>query len=139
MTPFIPPTEPHATRRSTFARIVAELQNIGHHLAVIATAEAKAIGVRVGIGSALFVLAVVGVSLSFLFFSLAIWWWLGLLIGNALSGLIIGVVWLIGAGALLVVGAKVIVSAAGFPETSSAISDITARLSDTATEDADYE
>lgn len=110
--------------RTLLADILDNLQTTVHHLGVIATAEAKAASVRIGIGSALFIAAIVGVFLSILFFSLALWWAIGLLIGNAWSGLIVGVFWIIASAALIYAGARVIAGTRGFPQTSAAIHDI---------------
>ncbi len=114
--------------RALIARIIESVQEAIHHLSVIMLAEAKAISARIGIGSALLVVALIGFSFALLFLSLAAWWGLGLLIGNALSGLVVGVVWLVAAFGLVVAGARVIGSAKGFPETSAAVRDFAAQV-----------
>lgn len=120
--------KPRPTIRIILARILDSVQDAAHHLGVIATAEAKAISVRIGIGSALFVVALIGISFALLFLSLAAWWGLGLLIGNAWSGLVVGVAWILIAVGLVIAGAKVIGASKGFPETSAAIHDISEQL-----------
>lgn len=114
--------------RATVARILDIATQMTHSLATIATAEAKAVGARIGIGAGLFVLAVVGLGISFLFLSLAAWWALGLLIGNALSGLVVGVLWILIAAGLVIASAKTVTGAHGFPETRAAIRDLSAEF-----------
>ena len=62
--------------------------------------------------------------LTLLFLSIAAWWGLGYLIGNAWSGLVVAIIWGIVAAILFVLGRKEMQAIKGAPETVDSLKQI---------------
>lgn len=85
--------------------------------AALAKAELGQSAAKGGLGIAALVVACAGLVFALFFLSLGAWWGLGLLIGNALSGLAIGVLWLLLVAAFVIVAIKFFKKVEGAPRT----------------------
>ncbi len=90
----------------------------------LAKAELTQSAKRAGKGAGLFGGAGYSASMAVLFVSIAAWWGLGYLVGNAWSGLIVAAVWLIVALVLYVRGRTAIKSIKGAPQTVDTLKEI---------------
>lgn len=90
----------------------------------LAKAELKESASKAGKGAGMFGGAGVAGFLALTFVSIALWWALGYLIGNAWSALIVAVIWGIVAGLLALVGKREIESIKGIPETVETVKEI---------------
>ena len=90
----------------------------------LAKAELRQTGSRAGKGAGLLAGAAVGGFLAVLFLSIALWWGLGLVVGNAWSAVIVAVVWAIVAVVLVQAGRKEMARVKGLPMTAETVSKI---------------
>jgi hypothetical protein len=90
----------------------------------LAKAELQQSAVRTGKGAGLFGGAGVSGLYCLLFLSVALWWGLGYLIGNAWSGLVVAVIWAIIALITFLVGRRELKSVRGMPETVDSLKKI---------------
>ena len=90
----------------------------------LAKAELKESASRAGKGAGLFGGAGVAGLLALVFVSVALWWALGYLIGNAWSAVIVAVIWGIVALVLALVGKREIESISGMPRTVDTLKEI---------------
>ena len=90
----------------------------------LAKAEVKESGTKAGKGVGMLVGAGVGGFLAILFISIALWWGLGYLVGNAWSGLLVAVLWGIVAAVLVQAGRKELARVKGLPKTAETVSKI---------------
>lgn len=90
----------------------------------LAKAELKESTTRIGKGSGLLAGAGVAGFLTLLFVSISLWWGLGLLMGNAWSGLVVAVIWAVVAAALVSVGRGELARVRGLPTTAETVSKI---------------
>ncbi|GAA1446087.1 phage holin family protein [Leifsonia poae] len=90
----------------------------------LAKAEVKESATRAGKGAGLLGGAGYAAVMGVLFISIAVWWALGYLVGNAWSGLIVAVIWLVVALVLYLQGRKALKSVAGAPQTVDTIKEI---------------
>jgi hypothetical protein len=90
----------------------------------LAKAELKESSSRIGKGSGMLAGAGVAGFLTLLFISISLWWGLGLLIGNAWSGLVVAIVWAIVAAVLVSVGRGELNRVRGLPTTAETVSKI---------------
>jgi hypothetical protein len=90
----------------------------------LAKAEVKQSATRAGKGAGLLGAAGYGALMVLLFLSIAAWWALGYLIGNAWSGLVVAGVWAIIAAILFVVGRSSLKEVRGVPSTVDSLKKI---------------
>ena len=90
----------------------------------LAKAELKESASRAGKGAGLFGGAGVAGILALVFVSVALWWALGYLMGNAWSALIVAVIWGVVALVLALVGKREIESVSGMPKTVDTLKEI---------------
>ena len=90
----------------------------------LAKAELRESASRAGKGSGLLAGAGVAGFLALLFLSIALWWGLGLLMGNAWSGVVVAVIWAIVAGVLMTSGRGELARVRGLPTTAETVSKI---------------
>lgn len=90
----------------------------------LAKAELKESASRAGKGAGLFGGAGVAGILALVFVSVALWWALGYLMGNAWSGLIVAAIWGVVALVLTLVGKREIESISGMPNTVDTLKEI---------------
>lgn len=90
----------------------------------LAKAELKDSTSRIGKGSGMLAGAGVAGFLTLLFGSISLWWALGLVMGNAWSGLVVAIIWAIIAAVLVSVGRGELARVRGLPSTAETISKI---------------
>ncbi|HWU47137.1 MAG TPA: phage holin family protein [Humibacter sp.] len=90
----------------------------------LAKAELRESAARAGKGAGMLGGAGYAGMMTVLFLSIAAWWGLGYLIGNAWSGLIIAVIWAIIGLILFVVGRSAVKSVKGAPQTVESLKEI---------------
>ena len=90
----------------------------------LAKAELRESASQAGKGSGLLAGAGVAGFLTLLFVSIAAWWGLGYLIGNAWSGLVVAVIWGVVAGVLVSTGRSELARVRGLPATAETVSKI---------------
>ena len=90
----------------------------------LAKAELRESAARAGKGAGMLGGAGYAGMMTVLFLSVAAWWGLGYLIGNAWSGLIIAVIWAIIGLILFVVGRSAVKSVKGAPQTVESLKEI---------------
>jgi putative superfamily III holin-X len=90
----------------------------------LAKAELRDTATRAGKGAGLMGGAGYAALMAVFFLSIALWWALGYLIGNAWSAVIVAVIWAIVALVLFLVGRKNIASIKGAPQTVDTIKEI---------------
>ena len=90
----------------------------------LAKAELKESASRAGKGAGLFGGAGVAGILALVFVSVALWWALGYLMGNAWSALLVAVIWGVVALILTLVGKREIESISGMPNTVDTLKEI---------------
>jgi hypothetical protein len=83
----------------------------------LAKAELKQSASRAGKGAGLLGGAGYAGAMTVLFLSIAAWWGLGYLMGNAWSAVVVALVWAIIAGVLYLVGRKKLAEVQGMPQT----------------------
>ena len=83
----------------------------------LAKAELRQSATRAAKASALYGAAAVAAMLTLLFLSIALWWALGYLVGNAWSALIVAAVWAVVGLVLALVGKRKFDEVRGMPET----------------------
>jgi len=90
----------------------------------LAKAELRETTSRAGKGAGLLSGAGVAGFLAVLFLSIALWWGLGYLMGNAWSGVVVAVIWAIVAAVLLQSGRGELARVRGLPQTADTVSKI---------------
>lgn len=110
--------------RRAVATFIDDVVDISRPLAGIARREGRAAGIRIGLGVGLFAVAVFAIGFALLFLSLALWWAIGLTVGNAWSGLIVGLFWLVLTVALIIAGIRTLKGIRGFPQTTATLKDV---------------
>jgi tetrahydromethanopterin S-methyltransferase subunit G len=90
----------------------------------LAKAELRQTGTRAGKGAGLLAGAAVGGVLAILFVSIALWWGLGFVMGNAWSAVVVAAIWAIVAAALMRAGRSEMGRVKGLPMTAETVSKI---------------
>jgi tetrahydromethanopterin S-methyltransferase subunit G len=90
----------------------------------LAKAELRQTGTRAGKGAGLLAGAAVGGFLAILFVSIALWWGLGFVMGNAWSAVVVAAIWAIVAAALMRAGRSEMGRVKGLPMTAETVSKI---------------
>ncbi len=90
----------------------------------LAKAEIRQTATRAGKGAGLLGGAGYAGLMAVFFLSIALWWALGYLVGNAWSGVIVAIIWAIIALVLYLVGRKQLAAAKGMPQTVETVKEI---------------
>ncbi|MET0976647.1 MAG: phage holin family protein [Leifsonia sp.] len=127
MTDLPTPSEEKAATTSLgdlLSEVTRDISTLMRQEVALAKAELQESAKRAGKGAGMLSGGGVAGLLALLFLSIAAWWGLGYLIGNAWSGLVIAVVWGIVAAILLISGRKAIASVEGVPQTVETVKEI---------------
>jgi hypothetical protein len=106
------------------AEVTRDVSTLMRQEVELAKAELRESATRAGKGAGLFGGAAVAAHMTLLFLSIALWWALGYLVGNAWSGLIVAVIWAIVATILALVGKKEMETVRGMPKTVDTLKEI---------------
>jgi hypothetical protein len=106
------------------AEVSRDISTLMRQEVELAKAELRESAKRAGKGAGLFSGAGVAGFLALLFLSIALWWGLGYLMGNAWSAVIVAVLWGIVAAVLALVGKKEIDEISGMPNTVDTLKEI---------------
>lgn len=121
------PSEQQAATTS-FGDLIAEvsrdISTLMRQEVELAKAELKQTAKQTGKGAGLFGGAGVAGFFALLFLSIALWWGLGYLMGNAWSAVIVAVIWGIVAAVLYVTGKKEFDEVEGMPQTVDSVKQI---------------
>jgi Na+-transporting methylmalonyl-CoA/oxaloacetate decarboxylase gamma subunit len=90
----------------------------------LAKAELRQSATRAGKGAGLYTGAGVAGHFAVLFLSIALWWGLGYLIGNAWSAVIVAVIWAIIAAVMYFIGRREMRAVKGMPQTVETVKEI---------------
>jgi hypothetical protein len=116
--------EPERSIGELMGDVSRDLSTLLRQEVELAKAELRESGSRAGKGAGLLAGAAIGGFLVILFLSIALWWGLGLAIGNAWSAVVVAVVWAIIAAILAVVGRNELARVRGLPKTVETVSKI---------------
>ncbi|WP_207455539.1 phage holin family protein [Herbiconiux sp. SYSU D00978] len=125
--PYPDPAEEKASRTSLGAllgEVTKDISTLFRQEVALAKAEVTESGKKAGKGAGLFAGAGVAGHFTLLFLSIALWWALGYLVGNAWSALIVAVIWGIVALVLALQGRKEFQKIKGAPQTAETIREI---------------
>lgn len=98
-----------------------DLSNLLRQEVALAKAEMKESAQRAGKGAGMFGGAGVAGHMMLLFLSLALWWWLGSLLGYGWSALIVAAVWAVVAVVLAIRGRSALRGIEGMPQTAESV------------------
>ncbi|WP_308798735.1 phage holin family protein [Agromyces silvae] len=121
------PSERQAERESLgqlLQEVSRDLSTLFRQEVELAKAELKETAKKAGKGAGLFGGAGVAGLLALVFVSIAAWWALGYLIGNAWSALVVAAIWGIVAAVLAMTGKKEIEEIEGAPQTVETVKEI---------------
>ncbi|WP_350348310.1 phage holin family protein [Agromyces sp. G08B096] len=121
------PSERQAERTSLgdlLGEVTRDLSTLMRQEVQLAKAEITESGKRAGRAGGLFGGAGVAGLLALAFLSVALWWALGYLIGNAWSAVVVAVIWGIVAAVLVAAGRREAKRIAGMPETVDTLREI---------------
>lgn len=104
--------------------VTGDLSTLLRQEVELAKAEVRESGTRAGKGIGLLAGAGVGGFLAVLFVSIALWWGLGYLVGNAWSGLIVAALWGVVVAVLVAAGRKELARIKGLPRTADTVGKI---------------
>ena len=104
--------------------VTSDLSTLLRQEVELAKAEVRESGTRAGKGIGLLAGAGIGGFLAVLFVSIALWWGLGYLVGNAWSGLIVAALWGVVAAVLVATGRKELARIKGLPRTADTVGKI---------------
>ncbi|KQX07619.1 MULTISPECIES: phage holin family protein [unclassified Leifsonia] len=127
MTDLPTPSEEKAATTSLgdlLSEVTRDVSTLMRQEIALAKAEISESAKRAGKGAGMLGGAGVAGLLTLVFLSVAAWWGLGYLIGNAWSGLVVAVIWGIVAAILFVTGRKAIASVEGAPQTVETVKEI---------------
>lgn len=127
MTDIPTPSEQHAANASLgdlLGEVTKDVSTLMRQELELAKAELKESAVRTGKGAGLYGGAAYAGMMCVLFLSIAAWWGLGYLMGNAWSGLVIAVVWAIIALVFFLTGKKKLKTVKGAPQTVDTLKEI---------------
>lgn len=90
----------------------------------LAKAELKESATRSAKGGGLIGGAGYGAAMAVFFLSLALWWWIGTLMGGGWAGVIVAVIWAVVAGILFAAGRRQFAEVQGAPRTVETLKEI---------------
>jgi len=127
-TPDLPTPSEQQAGATSFGDLIAEvsrdISTLMRQEVELAKAELKQTAKQTGKGAGLFGGAGVAGFLALMFLSIAVWWALGYLMGNAWSAVIVAVVWGIVAAVLYFTGKKEFEEVEGIPQTVDTVKQI---------------
>jgi ABC-type multidrug transport system fused ATPase/permease subunit len=106
------------------AEVSRDISTLMRQEVELAKAEIRQSAMRAGRGAGMFGGAAIAGWLAVLFLSIALWWGLGYLVGNAWSAVIVAVLWAIVAVVLALVGKKEFDEVRGMPDTVESVKKI---------------
>jgi hypothetical protein len=106
------------------AEVSRDISTLMRQEVELAKAEIRQSAVRAGRGAGMYGGAAIAGWLAVLFLSIALWWGLGYLVGNAWSAVIVAVLWAIVAVVLAFVGKKEFDEVRGMPDTVESVKKI---------------
>jgi hypothetical protein len=106
------------------AEVSRDISTLMRQEVELAKAEIRQSAVRAGRGAGMYGGAAIAGWLAVLFLSIALWWGLGYLVGNAWSAVIVAVLWAIVAVVLALVGKKEFDEVRGMPDTVETVKKI---------------
>jgi hypothetical protein len=106
------------------AEVSRDISTLMRQEVELAKAEIRQSAVRAGRGAGMYGGAAIAGWLAVLFLSIALWWGLGYLVGNAWSAVIVAVLWAIVAVVLAIVGKKEFDEVRGMPDTVESVKKI---------------
>jgi Putative Actinobacterial Holin-X, holin superfamily III len=106
------------------AEVSRDISTLMRQEVELAKAEIRQSAVRAGRGAGMYGGAAIAGWLAVLFLSIALWWGLGYLVGNAWSAVIVAVLWAIVAVVLALVGKKEFDEVRGMPDTVESVKKI---------------
>lgn len=121
------PSERQAATNSfgdLLAEVSRDISTLMRQEVELAKAELRESAKRAGKGAGLFSGAGVAGMLALVFLSVALWWGLGYVMGNAWSAVLVAVLWGIVAAILAVVGKKEVDAITGMPKTVDTLKEI---------------
>ena len=121
------PSEQQAATTSLgdlLAEVSRDISTLMRQEVELAKAELKQTAKQAGKGAGLFGGAGVAGLFALLFLSIALWWALGYLMGNAWSAVIVAIIWGIAAAVLYFTGKKEIDAVEGMPQTVETVKEI---------------
>lgn len=121
------PSEQQAATNSLgdlLAEVSRDISTLMRQEVELAKSELRESAKRAGKGAGLFSGAGVAGMLALVFLSVALWWGLGYLIGNAWSAVVVAVLWGIVAAILAVIGKKEVDAISGMPNTVDTLKEI---------------
>ncbi|WP_108720065.1 phage holin family protein [Miniimonas sp. S16] len=119
-----PPVTTDDSLGSIVGRLTADVSTLVRQEIALARAEVTQDVKHASKGAGMFAGAGVAGHFVLMFLSIAAWWGLGYLIGNAWSAVVVAVVWAIVALVLYTVGKKQLAAADGIPQTAETVSKI---------------
>nr|WP_218881396.1 phage holin family protein [Leifsonia shinshuensis] len=99
------------------AEVSRDLSTLVRQEVELAKAELKETATRTGKGAGLLGGAGYAALMAVLFLSIALWWALGYLMGNAWSGVVVAIIWAVVALILYLVGRNQLKAVKGMPQT----------------------
>ncbi len=121
------PSEQQAASTSLgdlLAEVSRDVSTLMRQEVELAKAEIRQSATRAGKGAGMYGGAAIAGWLAVLFLSIALWWGLGYLVGNAWSAVIVAVLWAIVAVVLALVGKKEFDEVRGMPDTVESVKKI---------------
>ena len=121
------PAEERAANNSLgdlLAEVSRDLSTLIRQEMELAKAEMRQTATRAGKGAGLLGGAVYAGLMAVFFLSIALWWALGYLVGNAWSAVIVAIIWAIVALVLYLVGRKQLATVKGAPQTVETVKEI---------------
>lgn len=106
------------------AEVTRDVSTLMRQEVELAKAEIRQSATNAGKGAGMFAGAAVAGHLTILFLSIALWWALGYLIGNAWSAVVVAVIWGIVAAILALKGKKEMQAIRGVPDTVDTLKEI---------------
>jgi hypothetical protein len=121
------PSEQQAANTSLgdlLAEVSSDVSTLMRQEVELAKAEIRQTAIRAGKGAGMYGAAGVAGLLTALFLSIAVWWGLGYLVGNAWSAVIVAAIWAIVAVVLALLGKREFDSVDGMPKTVDSVKKI---------------
>lgn len=121
------PSEQRAERESLgdlLAEVSRDLSTLIRQEVELAKAELRETATRTGKGAGLLGGAGYAALMAVLFLSIALWWALGYLMGNAWSGVVVAIIWAVIALILYLIGRNQLKAVKGMPQTVETVKEI---------------
>lgn len=106
------------------AEVTRDISTLMRQELELAKAELRESATRASKGAGLLGGAAYAGMMAILFLSIALWWWLGTLIGGGWSGVVVAIIWAIIGGILYAVGRRKLQEVQGAPQTVESLKQI---------------